>query len=213
MTVRVVVADDHTIVCRGVAALLSAVDDLDLVGEAADAGTAVEAAVTLRPDVLLLDIQMPGGGIEAAARVSSAAPDVAVLMLTMFDDDETIRRALAAGALGYVLKGSDPESLVRAIRGVVSGGAVLDPAVARRVLGAASRSAEPPLPDLSPRERHVLELIALGLANPAISERLTISPHTVGNHISSIFRKLGVATRAEAIVRARDAGLGRSARG
>jgi DNA-binding NarL/FixJ family response regulator len=210
MTVRIVIADDHAIVRGGLRALLEAVEGFELVGEAATAAGAIEAAVRLRPDVVLLDIQMPGSGIAAAKEISRSAPAVGILMLTMFEDDASVSQSLAAGALGYVLKGADPEEIVRAILGVAAGGAVLGTTIARRVLGGLSSVHQSSgIPELSKREGRVLDLIASGLGNSAIAERLVISPHTVSNHISNIFRKLGVATRAEAIVRARQAGLGR----
>jgi DNA-binding NarL/FixJ family response regulator len=210
MTVRIVIADDHAIVRGGLRALIEAVDGFELVGEADSAAGAIEAAVRLRPDVVLLDIQMPGSGITAAKEISRGAPAAGVLMLTMFEDDASVSQSLAAGALGYVLKGADPEEIVRAIRGVAAGGAVLGTAIARRVLGGLRTGDRANgIPELSEREGRVLDLIASGLGNPAIAELLVISPHTVSNHISNIFRKLGVVTRAEAIVRARDAGLGR----
>ena len=210
MTVRIVIADDHAIVRGGLRALIDAVDGFELVGEADSAAGAIEAVVRLRPDVVLLDIQMPGSGIAAATEISRLSPAAGILMLTMFEDDASVSQSLAAGALGYVLKGADPEEIVRAITAVAAGGAVLGSTIARRVLGGL-RPAEPAsgISELSERESHVLDLIAAGLGNPAIAERLAISPHTVSNHISNIFRKLGVATRAEAIVRAREAGLGR----
>jgi DNA-binding NarL/FixJ family response regulator len=210
MTVRIVIADDHAIVRGGLRALIGAVDGFELVGEADSASGAIAAVLRQKPDVVLLDIQMPGSGIIAAREITRGSPGVGILMLTMFEDDASVDQSLAAGALGYVLKGADPEEIVRAIEGVAGGGAVLGTPIARRVLGA-RRSREPAtgIPQLSTQEGRVLDLIASGLGNPAIAERLVISPHTVGNHISNIFRKLGVATRAEAIVRAREAGYGR----
>jgi DNA-binding NarL/FixJ family response regulator len=211
VTVRIVVADDHGVVREGLRALLSAVDGYELVETARDGAEAVRAAVVHRPDVLVMDIQMPGlSGIEATREVARRAPDVAVLMLTMFDDDDSVFAAMRAGALGYVLKGADPEDVVRAIAGVAAGEAIFGPGVARRALAylTAPRAAEPAFPELTPREREVLGLIASGLPNATIAARLGLAPNTVSNHISSIFAKLQVASRAEAIVRARDAGLG-----
>src|SRR5262245_4769515 len=211
MTLRVVIADDHGIVREGLGALLSAHVGYDLVGTAATGVDAVRAAVTLRPDVLVMDIQMPGGtGIEAAREISRVAPDVAVLMLTMFDDDESVFAAMRAGARGYVLKGAAPDNVIRAIAAVAAGEAIFGPGIASRALAYLSqpRTGRTAFPELTPREREVLELIAAGLGNTAIAHRLGLAAATVGNHITSIFAKLQVASRAEAIIRARSAGLG-----
>jgi DNA-binding NarL/FixJ family response regulator len=208
--VRVAVADDHSIVREGLRSLIGAVDDLDLVASVGTAADAVKAAVTDQPDVLVLDINMPdGSGIDAAREVRRVAPEVAVLMLTMFDDDESVFAAIRAGAMGYVLKGADPDEVLRAIRAVAGGNAILGPGVAGRALAymSAPRSEEAPFPDLTPREREVLGLIAGGIDNATIAARLTVSRNTVANHVTNIFAKLHVASRAEAIVRAREAGL------
>jgi DNA-binding NarL/FixJ family response regulator len=211
VTLRIVVADDHSVVREGVRALLSAVEGYELVGTAATGAEAVKSAVTLRPDVLVMDIQMPDmTGIEATREIRRVAPTVAVLMLTMFDDDESVFAAMRAGALGYVLKGAAPESMIRAIAVVAGGEAIFGAGVATRALRYFSTPRADPtvFPELTPREREVLTLIASGLNNAAIAGRLGLAPNTVGNHISNIFAKLQVASRAEAIVRARSAGLG-----
>jgi DNA-binding NarL/FixJ family response regulator len=211
MTVRVVVADDHGIVLEGMRALLSAHDGFELVGSAGTGAEAVRAAVVDRPDVLVMDIAMPDiDGIEATRRVARAAPDVAVLMLTMFDDDDSVFAAMRAGARGYVLKGAPPDTLLRAISAVAAGEAIFGPGTARRALGflTSSPAETRAFPELTPREREVLTLIAAGLGNAAIAARLGVAPATIGNHITHIFGKLQVASRAEAIVRARSAGLG-----
>jgi DNA-binding NarL/FixJ family response regulator len=211
MSIRIVVADDHAVVLEGLRALIGAVDGYELVGTAATGREAVRAAVSLRPDVLVMDINMPdGSGLEATREVSRVAPDVAVLMLTMFDDDESVFAAMRAGALGYVLKGADPDDIVRAITSVAAGEAIFGPGVARRAVAflSAPHRDEPAFPALTPREREVLDLVAAGLGNATIASRLGVSPNTISNHISNIFGKLQVASRAEAIVRARDAGLG-----
>jgi DNA-binding NarL/FixJ family response regulator len=211
VTLRIVVADDHSFVREGLRALLSAVEGYELVGTAATGAEAVKAAVTLRPDVLVMDIQMPDmTGIEATREIRRVAPTVAVLMLTMFDDDESVFAAMRAGALGYVLKGAAPESMIRAIAVVAGGEAIFGAGVATRALGYFNTPRADPavFPELTPREREVLTLIASGLSNAAIASRLDLAANTVGNHISNIFAKLQVASRAEAIVRARSAGLG-----
>jgi DNA-binding NarL/FixJ family response regulator len=211
MTLRIVVADDHGIVREGLGALLSAHDGYELAGTAATGAEAVRAAVTLHPDVVVMDIQMPDlTGIEATRQITRAAPDVAVLILTMFDDDESVFAAMRAGARGYVLKGAAPDNVIRAIAAVAAGEAIFGPGVARRALAYLSgpRTDQPAFPELTPREREVLDLIAAGLGNATIAARLGLAPATVGNHITNIFGKLQVASRAEAIIRARSAGLG-----
>ena len=211
MTLRIVVADDHGIVREGLGALLSAHDGYELIGTAANGEEAVRAAVMLHPDVLVMDIQMPGlSGIDATSEIGRVAPDVAVLMLTMFDDDESVFAAMRAGAQGYVLKGAAPDNVIRAIAAVAAGEAIFGPGVARRALAYLSgpRVDQPAFPELTPREREVLDLIAGGLGNAAIAARLGLAVATVGNHITSIFAKLQVAGRSEAIIRARSAGLG-----
>lgn len=211
MSIRIVVADDHGIVREGLGALLSVRPGYTLVGMAATGAEAVRAAVTLRPDVLVMDIQMPGtGGIEATREIARVAPDVAVLILTMFDDDDSVFAAMRAGARGYVLKGANPDNVVRAITAVAAGEAIFGPGVAKRALGylSAPRGDAPAFPDLTVREREVLDLIAAGLGNAAIAARLGLATNTIANHVTSIFAKLRVAGRAEAIVVARRAGLG-----
>jgi DNA-binding NarL/FixJ family response regulator len=211
MTLRIVVADDHAVVREGLRSLLSAVDGYELVGTAATGAEAVRSAVTLHPDVVVMDIQMPDmTGIEATREIRRVAPSVRVLMLTMFDDDESVFAAMRAGALGYVLKGAAPDSMIRAIAVVASGEAIFGAGVAGRALRYFStpRADRTAFPELTPREREVLTLIASGLNNAAIADRLGLATNTVGNHISNIFAKLQVASRAEAIVRARSAGLG-----
>lgn len=208
---RIVIADDHPVVRDGLGVLVASVDGLSLVGTAATGPEAVRAAATLQPDVLVMDIQMPGAtGIAATRTIARTAPDVAVLMLTMFDDDDSVLAAMRAGARGYVLKGAQQDEIVRAIRAVAAGEVIFAPGVAARVLehlAAPPRSVEP-FPELTPRERQVLGLIAGGLGNATIGARLGVTAKTVSNYVTNIFTKLQVATRAEAIVRGRDAGLG-----
>lgn len=212
MSLRIVVADDHGVVRDGIAALLSAIDGFELVGTAATGEEAVRAAVELRPDVLVMDIEMPGGnGIDATARLQTLAPEVAVLVLTMFDDDASVFAAIRAGALGYVLKGSESGSMIRAIAAVAAGEAILGPGLARRTLSFLSAPGpDSPFPELSERERAVLDLLAAGRSNHEIAARLSVSVKTVNNHVSSVYAKLRVAGRPEAIVRAREAGMGQA---
>jgi DNA-binding NarL/FixJ family response regulator len=210
--IRVVIADDHPVVRDGLSALLASVPSVVVAGVAGNGREAVRAAVTLRPDVLVMDIQMPElSGVAAAGEIARTAPDVAVLMLTMFDDDDSVFAAMRAGARGYVLKGAQQDEIVRAIRSVAAGEAIFGPGVARRVLGLvrAPPPADVPFQALTSREREVLDLIAAGVRNTEIAWRMSIAPKTVANHISAIFTKLQVADRSQAIVIARDAGLGR----
>jgi DNA-binding NarL/FixJ family response regulator len=212
-TTRVVIADDHPTFRRGLRALFDSLDDVDVVGEADDGEGAVALAGDLVPDVVVMDLNMPGvNGVEATRRIVAENPSVAVLVLTMLDEDESVFAAMRAGARGYVVKGADTEDVLRALESVARGDAVFGPAVASRVLSYLTRplSARDPIlfPELSEREREVLELIARGHTNSDIARKLVISPKTVRNHVSNVFTKLQVSDRAEAIVRARDAGLG-----
>lgn len=208
--IRVLLVDDHPVVRGGLRALFETIEGIEVVAEAGDGAGAVREALIGRPDVVLLDLRMPGmDGIEAARRISVDVPGTAILVLTMISDDALVADALGAGARGYLLKGAESEEIERAVRAVAAGSAILSPQVAAGVLGGVRRAPTTPLvAGLTAREQQVLDLIARGLPNDAISTDLGIAPKTVGNHISSIFLKLGVATRAEAIVRARDAGLG-----
>jgi DNA-binding NarL/FixJ family response regulator len=214
--VRILLADDHPLFREGLAAVLATRPNLELVGQAATGPEAVAQALALLPDIVLMDIQMPGlSGIEATRRIAHASPHIGVIMLTMLEDDDSVFAAMRAGARGYVLKGAGKEDVLRAIEAVARGEALFGPAIAQRLVaffGALGRTAGvgPPLafPELTEREREVLHLIAQGINNSGIAERLSLSPKTVGNHISNIFNKLRVADRAEAIVRARGAGLG-----
>jgi len=210
--IRILVADDHPGFRSGLRALLGAQPGLTLVGEAETGTEAVELAGSLQPDVVLMDLSMPGlDGIAATRRIVDSSPHIAVLVLTMADDDAAVFDALRAGARGYLLKGADRIELGRAIRAVAAGEAIFGPNVARRLMAYFADAPIVPIPafpDLSDREREVLELIARGMANQQIVDRLVISPKTVRNHVSNIFSKMQVRDRAEAVVRAREAGLG-----
>lgn len=212
--IRVVVADDHPIVRQGLTALLDSLAGFDVVGVAANGRDAVKEVVLTKPDVAVLDLQMPDlDGFAATREIAKVAPNVAVLVLTMFSDDDSVFAAMRAGARGYLVKGAEQEEISRAIRAVAAGEAIFGPGVAQRMLDffAAPPAAAPlPFPELTARERDILDLLAGGRSNPAIAHRLGVAPKTVANNVSSIFAKLQVADRAQAIVRARDAGLGRT---
>lgn len=214
--IRVLIADDHPLVRRGMRAVLSTAAELEIAGEAATGREAVELASSLAPDVILMDLQMPDlSGIEATRRILAAQPEQRILVVTLFQDDDSVFLALQAGARGYVLKDTEDDDLIAAIRAVAGGAAIFSPAVATRVLTlfSAPRPARvEAFPTLTAREREILELIAAGMSNPRIAQRLGISLKTVGNHVSVIFSKLQVADRAEAIKRAHEAGLGRESR-
>ena len=210
---RVVVADDHRVVRGGLRALLHSLPGYQVVGEAADGEAAVREGQLTRPDVVLMDIRMPGlDGLEATRRIRATSPGVAVLVLTMLDDDDTVFATMRAGGQGDVLKGAAQGEIDRAIRAVARGELIFSPGVATRVLGhfsaPPSASGTAAFPGLTAREREVLDRIAAGRRNAAIAAELCISPKTVANHISSIFAKLAVSDRAEAIVMARRQGLG-----
>jgi DNA-binding NarL/FixJ family response regulator len=214
---RILIADDHPLFRGGLRALLGAVSETELAGEATTGEEAVALAAELQPDAIVMDLQMPGvSGVEATRRVLDTSPHVGVLIVTMFEDDYSVFAAMRAGAKGYVLKDTDEEDILDAIRAVGRGEAIFSPAVARRVIdfftgvqAGAERDVPPrTFPELTAREREVLDLIAQGLSNPEIAARLYLSPKTVRNHVSNIFAKLQVADRAQAIVRARRAGLG-----
>lgn len=209
--IRVVLADDHPVVRSGLRALLESWPDYEVVAEATDGEAAVREVQLSGADVVLMDIRMPGlDGIEATRRIRAACPDTAVLVLTMYDDDDTVFAAMRAGAQGYLLKGAQQDEIDRAIRAVVAGEAIFSPGVAKRVLGwfAAPSAPSDPFPQLTGREREVLDLVAAGRRNQAIADAMHLSPKTVANHISSIFVKLAVSDRSAAIVRARQGGLG-----
>jgi DNA-binding NarL/FixJ family response regulator len=209
--IGVLVADDHPLFRDGLRGLLTSAEDLELVGEAETGDEAVELALAHQPDVIVMDVQMPGmNGIEATRRITAASPHVGVLVLTMFEDDDSVFAAMRAGALGYLLKGSAQDEILRAIRSVASGEAIFGPSIARRLIAFFSSADRPPevFPELTDREREILEHVARGRSNLEIARALFLSQKTVRNHVSNIFTKLHVADRAQAIVRAREAGLG-----
>ncbi|MFD5830153.1 response regulator [Lentzea sp. NPDC060358] len=209
---RVVIADDHPVFRRGLKALLDGEDGLDVVGEAADGLSAVAVALDLAPDVVVMDLHMPSlGGVDAAKRILDVLPSVGVLVLTMHEDDELVFAAMKAGARGYLVKTTDDDEIVRAVQAIGAGEAIFSATIAQRMMGyftAISSSKAVIFPQLTDRERDVLELMASGLDNASIALRLSLSGKTVRNRVSSIFSKLQVADRAQAIVRAREAGLG-----
>jgi DNA-binding NarL/FixJ family response regulator len=212
-SLRILVADDSADFREGIAALLASVDGLELVGEAFDGQQAVDGALSLQPDVVLMDLHMPGrNGIEATRDIVSAAPHIAVLVLTMHEEDDSVFSAVRAGARGYLVKGARQAELLRALRTVADGGAVFGPAIARRMIGffeaAASAASATPFPDLTMREREILDLVARGRSNQQIAAQLDLSIKTVRNHVSSVFTKIQVVDRAQAIVKAREAGIG-----
>jgi DNA-binding NarL/FixJ family response regulator len=207
---RVVAADDHPVFLGGLKLLLDTDPGLACIGTAGTGAEAVEVTRRTRPDVVVLDLHMPGtNGVDAARAITAAVPETAVLMLTMLDDDESVFAALRAGARGYLLKDARPAEIVHAIHAVAGGAAVFGPRIAHRIMDhfAVSRTPDP-LAELTSREREVLQLLADGATNAAIAARLQISPKTVRNHVSSIFAKLHLTGRAEAMLHARRAGLG-----
>lgn len=214
--ISVLVADDHPVFRRGMRAILGAEPDIDLVGEATDGEEVVARALELRPDVILMDLNMPRvPGIEATRRILEANPNTAILMLTMFEDDKSIFAAMRAGAHGYVLKGADGAETLRAIHAVANGEAIFSPTITRRFTGYFATPGPDPkassvqaFPNLTEREHEILSLMAEGYTNNAIASRLYLSPKTVRNYVSSIFTKLNVTDRSQAIVQAREAGLG-----
>jgi len=212
-TTRVLIADDHALFRYGLKAMLASGENLETVGEASTGEEAVRLAAELRPDVILMDIQMPGlNGIEATRRILKSNPEVGIVVVTMFEEDDSVFAAMRAGARGYVLKGADAGEVLKVVKAVAEGEAHFGPDIARRLTGFFAapkpRSSEA-FPELTSREAEVLDLIARGMSNHDIAQHLYLSQKTVRNHISNIFLKLQVADRAQAIVRAREAGLGR----
>ncbi len=210
-TTGILIVEDHPLYRKGLRTLVSAVPDLEIVGEVGDGEAAVRAAVEFRPDVVLMDLQLPGtSGIAAIREIVAAVPEAKVLVVTLFQDDDSVFSALRAGARGYILKDTDEEEMIRAIRAVAGGESLFGPEVARRVLATfagARPSAPPAFPELTERERDILYLLARGKSNPTIAADLGLSPKTVANTVSIVLGKLQVADRAEAIARARAAGF------
>jgi len=212
--IRLLIADDHRFFRDGVRTVLQAEDGFEVVGEAANGEEVVDQAAALQPDVILMDLQMPGlNGIEATRRILRASPRTGVIVVTMFEEIDSVLAAMRAGARGYILKDTDEEELIRSIRAVHQGEALFGPAVAQRLLNylvdVTPRATPAAFPELTDREREVLALIAQGLSNHEIADRLATSLKTARNHVSNILSKLQVADRAEAANRARAAGLGR----
>jgi DNA-binding NarL/FixJ family response regulator len=209
---HVLIVDDHAPFREGLRALLTSVPEMTVAGEAEDGEDAIRKAAILQPDVILMDIQMPGmNGIEATRLIYQSSPHIGVIVLTMFEDDDSVFAAMRAGARGYLLKGADQAEILRAIHSVTSGEALFGPGIARRLINFFTQlgsQAQHPFPELTEREREVLDLLARGTSNTEIAGALVISQKTVRNHVSNIFNKLQVADRAQAIIRARDAGLG-----
>lgn len=218
-TVRLLIADDHQLFREGMRAILATVDWIEVIGEAGSGREAIEACAELHPDVVLMDIQMPEmNGVEATRRLAEEAPGLAVIIVTMLEEDASVFAAMRAGARGYLLKGSGKEEVLRAIEAVAHGEAIFGPTVAARLMDFFHSLENPPaegaaaqvFPELTERELEILNRIAAGENKGEIAEALFLSPKTVSNHLSHIYNKLQVADRAEAMLRAREAGLGGS---
>jgi len=212
--ISILIADDEPAFRSGLRALLKSANELALVGEAATGGEVIRLAAELQPDIILMDINMPGiNGIEATRRILNTSPHIGIIILTMFEEDDSVFTAMRAGARGYMLKGALKAEILRAIQTVGGGGVVFGAAIAQRMMRyfAGIKPVEPSdlFPELTDREREILSLIAQGRNNAEIAQRLTLSGKTIRNHITNIFSKLQVADRAQAIIRARDAGLGK----
>ncbi len=214
--IRVVIADDHKLFREGIKALLAVTDDIEVIGEADDGASVLRICQELQPDIVLMDINMPGlNGIQATEKISENQSPTRIIMLTMLEDDASVFNAMRVGARGYLLKGADSQEVLGVIRAVAQGQALFGPAIATRLMNyfkelslkPAATSGKAPFPELTQRELEVLQLIAQGLNNQEIAQKLVLSAKTVRNHITNIFSKLQVANRAQAIVRAREAGL------
>jgi len=212
---RILIADDQTITRSGLQSLLAAAENIEIVGEARNGEEAIELAVSLQPDVILMDLRMPGiNGIEATRRIHRTSPHISILVLTVFEDDTSVFPAIRAGARGYLLKNTEPDELLRAIRTVAAGGAIFSPGIAQKVLG--YLSAPPPnvsgdiFDELTSREREILELIAQGKTNAEIATILNLSSKTVSNYISNVLLKLHATDRAKLMLMALEAGMGQA---
>jgi DNA-binding NarL/FixJ family response regulator len=209
--VSILIADDHPLFRKGVRALLDSMSNIELVGEASSGAEAIAKAAELQPDMVLMDLRMPGGnGLDAIRQITQTSPNIRVVVVTMFADDDSVFDAMRAGARGYVLKDAGDEEITRAIQAASKGGAIFSPAIAARMMqffNALSPLPRDLFPDLTESERSVLRLMARGESNDAIAGKLSYSPKTVRNYVSNIFGKLQVADRAQAIVKAREAGL------
>ncbi len=210
--IRILISDDHPVFRFGLRALLESQSDMVVLAEAESGEKSVQLAQSLQPDVVLMDVNMPGmNGIEATRRITASTTDTVILIITMLDDD-TVFTAMQAGARGYLLKGAQGDETLRAIRAVANGEVIFSPGVAEQMMAYFARgmktTPDAPFPDLTPREREILELLAQGLTNMAVAEKFILSPKTIRNQVSNIYRKLQVATRSEAVIKAREAGLG-----
>ena len=217
--IKILIVDDNASFRDGLRTMLHYTPDAMVAGEASNGRDAISKALELQPDVVLMDIQMskpgqPGiNGIEATQKIHAASPHIGILMLTMHEDNDSVFAAMRAGARGYLLKGADTDEIMRATRAVASGEAIFSPAIARRMISFFT-AVQPPtmpqdiLPELTPREREILDSLAQGRTNQQLADVFVLSPRTVRNHLSNIFSKLQVANRAQAIIRARDSGLG-----
>jgi DNA-binding NarL/FixJ family response regulator len=212
-TVRVLIADDHTLFREGLVALLESIPGIQVVATVEDGQQAIDTAAQLQPDIILMDLQMPAvNGIEATRQIVQASPHIGIIVVTMFEDDDSVFAAMRAGARGYILKGADQNDMLRAIQAVARGEALFGPSIAARLMSffnPAAQPVSPAFPELTEREREILAWIAEGASNAEIAAKLTISPKTVRNHVSNIFNKLQVTDRVQAALRAREAGLGK----
>lgn len=211
-TIHVLIADDHTLFREGLVSLLESVSEIEVAGTVENGGQAIRAAADLQPDVILMDLQMPEtNGIDATREIIQTSPHIGVIILTMFEDDDSVFAAMRAGARGYILKGADQKDLLRAIRAVANGEALFGPSIASRMMNFFAKPNPAPkqvFPELTEREREILALLAQGKSNAEIAAQLVISLKTVRNHVSNIFNKLQVRDRVQAALRAREAGLG-----